>query len=64
MKPDAERPLAYSLVRFDGSFGDTIQVLVAVSDDVELSTLAKAVHAGDDVTLTGPLSRARAMAAR
>lgn len=62
VKPDAERPLAYSLVRFDGSFGDTIQVLVAVSDDVELSTLAKAVHAGDELTLTGrfrtPLSSA------
>jgi hypothetical protein len=54
-------PLAYGLVRFEGG-GVTVQVLVAVSDLVELEALPKTVAPGAPVTLTGRF-RVKAMGA-
>ncbi len=62
VSPDAERPVAYSLVRFGGAFGDTVQVLVTVSDDVELSPLPKAIRAGADLTFSGKFRAPRSAA--
>jgi hypothetical protein len=53
VQPQPDRPLAYGLVRFGGALGDTIQVLVTVSDDVELAPVKKAVAAGEALTISG-----------
>jgi hypothetical protein len=52
VRASATDPMAYGLVRFDGG-GETVQVLVAVSDLVELDALPKTVDPGAPVTVAG-----------